>query len=488
MIKKSKTLFGKLKEEFLQATDTLWNNEIQANLFVARILIYTAIIAGIIVLLSFLNVFNIDSSMMTRYLGVAMAELLIPAGLCLYLKGEKPWLKVLLMIAYVLVLASLHMVLGHNIVLCLVFPVVLSIRYYSRPLTAFVSGLTIFTYLLASYYGITHQITRVDLNMVDIPGGTVLEFPVNSDLRSGIDPGILDYHQLFLHFLQHSFLPKFILFTIIAIICAMIADRGRKAIYAQKAETEKTQRLSTELDLASNIQTNTLPRIFPAYPERKEFALHASMTPAKEVGGDFYDFFFVDDDHIALVMADVSGKGIPAALFMMVSRTLIKNRAQMGGSPSEILYDVNNQLCEGNVADLFVTVWLAILEISTGKGMAANAGHEHPALRRAGGEFELVKYKHSLAVAAMEGMVFKEHEFELKPGDTLFVYTDGVAEASREDHTLFGPDRMLQALNKDPDAAPDRLLTNVMEGIQEFVQEAEQFDDITMLSLKYFGS
>jgi sigma-B regulation protein RsbU (phosphoserine phosphatase) len=291
-----------------------------------------------------------------------------------------------------------------------------------------------------------------------------------------------------MHFLQHSFLPKFVLFLMIAVICTMIAERGRLAIYAQKAETEKTERLATELNLASDIQTNVLPNIFPVYPERKEFSLHASMTAAKEVGGDFYDFFFVDDDHIALVMADVSGKGIPAALFMMVARTLIKNRAMMGGGPAEILYDVNNQLCEGNVAELFVTVWLGILEISTGKGMAANAGHEHPVLCKNGDEFALVVYRHSPAVAAMEGMRFKEHEFEMKPGDTLFVYTDGVAEATNAENELFGTDRMLDALNKDPDAAPEQILENVMDGINEFVQGAEQFDDITMLSLKYFGA
>ena len=484
---KRKTFVGKLKEEFLQTTDTLWANEVQANMFVARILIYTSIIALIIIILSETHVFSIESGIMVRYLTIAMVEMLVPAFICIFLKGEKPWLKVLLMFAYVVVLARLHMVLGHNIVLCLVFPVALSVRYYSRPLTSFVAVTTIVTYLFASYYGITRGISRVDLNMLDMPAGTVLNYPEAGTLRSGIDMSTIDNNQLFLHFLQHSFLPKLILFTMIAIICTMIAERGRKAIFAQKAETEKTERLATELNLASDIQTNVLPNIFPVFPDRKEFNLHASMTPAKEVGGDFYDFFFVDDDHIALVMADVSGKGIPAALFMMVARTLIKNRAMMGSSPSEILHDVNNQLCEGNVAGLFVTVWLGILEISTGKGVSVNAGHEHPVIRKHDDEFSLIVYKHSPAVAAMEDLSFKEHEFQLDPGDTLFVYTDGVAEASNAANELFGTDRMLDALNKEPGAVPEKLLENVMDGINEFVQGAEQFDDITMLALKYFG-
>ncbi len=160
----------------------------------------------------------------------------------------------------------------------------------------------------------------------------------------------------------------------------------------------------------------------------------------------------------------------------------------MGGTPSQILYDVNNQLCEGNAAELFVTVWLGILEISTGKGLAANAGHEHPVIRRNGGDCELIVYRHSPAVAAMEGMKFKEHEFELKPGDSIFVYTDGVAEATNKANELFGTDLMLDALNRDPDAMPEQMLANVMDGINEFVQGAEQFDDITMLALKYFGA
>ena len=486
-MKERKTFVGKLKEEFLHTTETLWKNEVEANLFVARILIYTAVIAALIIVLSAIQVFSIDSSFMMRYLGVAVIELVIPAVICFALKGEKPWLKVLLLAAYVIVLGRLHMVLGHNIVLCLVFPVVLSVRYYSRPLTAFVSGLTIVTYLAASYYGITHQITRIDLNMVELPAGTTLHFPELASLRDAVRPALLDHHRLFFHFLQHSFLPKLILFSMIGIVCALIADRGRKMIYAQKEETEKTQRLATELGLASDIQTNVLPNVFPAFPERKEFTLHASMTPAKEVGGDFYDFFFIDDDHIALVMADVSGKGIPAALFMMVARTLIKNRTMMGGSPAEILYDVNNQLCEGNSAELFVTVWLGILEISTGKGMAANAGHEHPVMRTGEDEYKLVVYKHSPAVAAMEGMVFKEHEFTLSPGDSLFVYTDGVAEATNQEKELFGTDRLLEVMNRDPAAMPKQMIENVLQGIDEFVQGAEQFDDITMLSLKYFG-
>ena len=253
------------------------------------------------------------------------------------------------------------------------------------------------------------------------------------------------------------------------------------------AVTAEKERIGAELNVATQIQADMLPRIFPAFPDRKEFDIYASMNPAKEVGGDFYDFFLIDDDHLGLVMADVSGKGVPAALFMVIAKTLIKNRALLGESPAEILNNVNRQLCEGNEAELFVTVWLAVIELSTGRGLAANAGHEHPIIRRADGKFEPIIYRHSPAVATMEEIRFREHPFELHPGDSLFVYTDGVPEATNAANELFGIERTLTSLNRDPGAAPEKLLRTVREDIDTFVGDAPQFDDITMMGLYYSG-
>ena len=268
---------------------------------------------------------------------------------------------------------------------------------------------------------------------------------------------------------------------------ATLSARTLQYVDQVQRVTAEKERIGAELSMATDIQASQLPRLFPAFPNRPEFDVYASMTPAKEVGGDFYDFFLVDDDHIGLVMADVSGKGVPAALFMMISRVLIKSHLQNGETPGEALENVNDQLFEGNDAELFVTAWVAVLEISTGKGIAVNAGHEHPALRRANGQYELVVYRHSPAVATLEGIPYKEHTFQLNPGDSLFVYTDGVAEATSADKELFGTERMLEALNRDPDAEPMGVLKNVMDGINAFVADAEQFDDITMLCLKYIG-
>lgn len=252
--------------------------------------------------------------------------------------------------------------------------------------------------------------------------------------------------------------------------------------------TAEKERMGAELNVATEIQASMLPCIFPAFPEREEFDIFASMNPAKEVGGDFYDFFLIDKDHLALVMADVSGKGVPAALFMVIAKTLLKNSALNGSSPKEILEKVNNQLCENNEAEMFVTVWLGILTISTGNLVCANAGHEYPAIKKAGGEYELFRDKHGFVLAGMEGVKYREYEINLCPGDALFVYTDGVAEATNANDELFGTERMLAALNHGKERGCENLLKTVRDEIDDFVGDAPQFDDITMLSVVYRGS
>ena len=251
--------------------------------------------------------------------------------------------------------------------------------------------------------------------------------------------------------------------------------------------TAEKERISTELSLATKIQADMLPNIYPAFPERPEFDVYAAMDPAKEVGGDFYDFFLVDDDHLCLVMADVSGKGVPAALFMMASKIIIASNAKLGKSPAQILTDTNAAICSNNREEMFVTVWLGILELSTGKLTAANAGHEYPVLRKAGGKFELVKDKHGFVIGGMDGLRYKEYELKMQPGSKLFLYTDGVPEATNAEGELFDTERMLEALNIDPSATPEQTLKNVRAAVDSFVKEAEQFDDLTMLCIEYKG-
>ena len=251
--------------------------------------------------------------------------------------------------------------------------------------------------------------------------------------------------------------------------------------------TAEKERIGAELDVATQIQADMLPRMFPPFPQKKEIDLFASMTPAKEVGGDFYDFFLTDDDHLALVIADVSGKGVPAALFMVISKTLIKNRAMQGGTPAQILADVNNQLCEGNEADMFVTCWLGIFELSTGKMTAASAGHEFPAVCGPDRKFELFRDKHGFVLAGMEGARYRDYEMQLERGGSIFVYTDGVPEATDVNGEMFGTDRLLEALNRRPDKKPAEFLNEVGSAVKEFTGEAPQFDDITMIGMTWHG-
>ncbi len=251
--------------------------------------------------------------------------------------------------------------------------------------------------------------------------------------------------------------------------------------------TAEKERISTELMLAKRIQANMLPSVFPAFPERGEFDIYASMDPAKEVGGDFYDFFLTDDDHLAMVIADVSGKGVPAALFMMASKIVISNYAMLGNSPKEVLRMANETICKSNREEMFVTVWMGILEISTGKVTAANAGHENPVLSDENGHFEMMKDKHGLVIGFMSGVRYKEYEFTMKPGSRLFLYTDGVPEATSAEEELFGNERMMAAVRAAAAVPLPAFLGKIRESVDAFVKDAPQFDDLTMMALEYRG-
>ena len=255
----------------------------------------------------------------------------------------------------------------------------------------------------------------------------------------------------------------------------------------QENMIKEQERIVKELSTARQIQKSVLPHIFPPFPDRAEIDLFATMDPAKDVGGDFYDFYFIDEDHLCLVIADVSGKGIPAALFMMLSKRILEDLARQEPTPSTILEKTNDLLCDNNQAEMFVTVWLGILEISTGKLTAANAGHEFPAICKKGGSFELYKDTHGFVVGGMEGVHYKGYDLQLNPGDKLFVYTDGVPEATDGSGEMFGTDRMITALRSCTDNTPEEILQGVKSAVDSFVGDAEQFDDLTMMCLEYKG-
>lgn len=279
-----------------------------------------------------------------------------------------------------------------------------------------------------------------------------------------------------------------ILFLCAALFCLFLMQRKKEAAREQRDEEKNVERLSTELELAKNIQNNMLPSIYPAFPERKEFDVYARTEPAKELGGDFFDFQMIDREHLALIIADVAGKGIPAAMFMMASKIIIANLAKnRSHDPARILKAVNKQIGANNQSDMFVTLWLGILDLSTGLLSAANAGHEYPCLKHKEQPFRLLKDPHGLVLGVMDKTEYRSYDIQLVPGDTLFLYTDGVTEAVNAEMTEFGTERMVEALNRNPEATVAQLVDHVRDSITSFTGDAPQADDITMMALRYFG-
>lgn len=251
--------------------------------------------------------------------------------------------------------------------------------------------------------------------------------------------------------------------------------------------TAERERVNTELDMAKRIQASMLPNIFPAFPDREEFDLYASMSPAKEVGGDFYDFFMIDDDNLFILIADVSDKGIPAALFMMSTKILINYRAKNGGSPGEILQDVNNQISIDNDEMMFVTVWMGILNLRTGNLKCTNAGHEYPFIRTKDKGFRLYEDKRGQMVGVLPGTNYEDYELSLNKGDAIFVYTDGIPEAVNSSGEMYGMERLESRINDIEDQSPEGILRGIREDVDEFSKDTTQFDDLTMLCVEYKG-
>ena len=441
-------------------------NEREANQYSCRCLRVMALIAALAWLLNLLDIFIVPQAVMNAGMPVCIFSFLLPTILSSEMPRMGGRFKYLIMGCCILGITVLSIAIPKHTVLAWIAPVLLSCHYYSRKLTASALAASVVCLYVAGIAGL--YVGEGDPNLIKA-------FQAEEAV---ITPEI--FKEAVLFFL----LPRSAILVGMAFVCITVAKRTRSLLEKQAADSSARQRIETELNVATQIQADMLPGIFPAFPERPEFDVYADMRPAREVGGDFYDFFLVDSDHLALVIADVSGKGVPAALFMVIAKTLLKNAVQTGLSPKVVLEKVNNQLCENNEAEMFVTAWLGVYEISTGKLTAANAGHEYPAIRRADGRFELFKDRHGFVLAGMEGSRYREYELTLAPGDVVFLYTDGVTEATDAANDLYGTDRMLKALNSLPGAAPEQLLGAVKESIDRFVGSAPRFDDITMLAFQ----
>ena len=480
---KKRSLWRRLGQT-LTVDEMFHETEIQANRLGSLILLCSSIILALIMLLTAFGIFPLAWDTIFSPSVPAIIEIIALLAVSVWKGHDAWWLKYVLLVGMVVVYARIDGMLTHKAAILMVLPTVFSSRYFSRRLTVMTSLLSTAVFFLSAIWGATHGM--INLNIVTMPEGTQFTatggFLGDAVINAGPDARMLIQNTLL-----YDFLPKWLMFSVAAVISCNIARRGREMVMTQHETDMKNARIESELYLASRIQSDMLPNRFPAFPDRREFDIRASMTPAREVGGDFYDFFLLDEDHLFLLMADIAGKGIPAAMFMTASKISLGNNARLGKSPAQILTDTNAAICSNNREEMFVTVWLGILEISTGKLVAANAGHEYPALKQANGKFELYKDRHGFVVGGMAGVQYKDYELTLEPGSKLFLYTDGVTESTDALDGMFGTERMIAALNTDPEAPAEQILENVRHGVEDFVKGAEQFDDLTMLCLEYRG-
>lgn len=463
-----KSIFRKVKDTLKSnfITDQLfWEEEIQANCLVGRTLLYCSFVLALCWLLNVFGIFTVDKTVMAKASIHGLLELLIPMAICNYFSGKKKWLKYLLLIEMTIVLARIDSILSFKVHLIMVIPVVLSIRYYSRAFCAQISVLSTIIFAISSFCTSYFNIGQLDLNYYDI------------------NPYI--YAQ---NYMIHSFLPQWMIFAVIASVCAEVAKSGKMMVLKQDESSRQHQRVETELEMAAKIQKTALPSIDTiAELNDGSFELFASMEPAKEVGGDFYNYFYIDPNHLALIIADVSGKGVPASLFMMISKILLDITFNNSRSPAKILEEVNHILCKKNLHNMFVTVWLGIIDLETGDMITANAGHEYPVICRKGQYYELYKDKHGIVLGAKDGIKYSDELIHFEPGDKLFVYTDGVMEAKNDLGRLYGVDHMIDILNFCKDSSPTELISNMQNNIHSYENGTEQFDDITMMAFQFIN-
>ncbi|MBU4438481.1 MAG: PP2C family protein-serine/threonine phosphatase [Firmicutes bacterium] len=442
-------------------------NEDKANQYAAKCLTIVAAIVGIVWILNFVNFFIISDTLMNIAMPISITLFLLPSLMIKVISGPKWYLKYLIMACTILGMTSLSTMMTYHTVLAWICPLLISCHYYSKKFTAWTLAGSVIFMTIAIFSGL--YIGLWDSNMMAE--------------MDGVEKRVITASILIRTF-KFYYLPR--VFTLIAVapICVTLMDRTRELLNKQKKDSEEKERISAELNVATEIQISMLPSIFPAFTNREEFDIYATMQPAKEVGGDFYDFFSIDDDHLAVVIADVSGKGVPAALFMVVAKTLIKNHTQAGLTPVEVFTLVNAQLCENNDVGMFVTAFMGVFEISTQQFTCVNAGHNPPLLKRAAGGFDYLKLHTGFVLGGMEEMKYQQLEMQLANDDELYLYTDGVTEATNAKDELYGEDRLLSVLNSNAGLKPDALLSSIKKDIDNFVNGAPQFDDITMVAFK----
>lgn len=452
MKEKIKTLFirpsGALKE-------TLRENEIKIN---KLMLLLTAITTGVMLVYWLLSVVLpgtlLDSSNLISLVIYYLIISGIVTAVCFASKFKPKAIKYVLFIVFIDIIVSFSTQIMQDDKLILVFPLIMSTRYYSMHFSLFTS-----LYLIFSSYWLP-----------------IIEYLTLSGDQAGAIVKLLQQHT------TDIIIEMVPLYIFIILLSVVLAYNGRSVLQRQSEISQKMARTQADLDMAKNIQISQLPAEFPL---REEFEIHAEMHPAKEVGGDLYDCFMIDDDHLGIVIGDVSGKGVPASLFMMMTRKLLNHLGTSIQEPAEVIRQLNVQLEKGNEENMFVTIWYGVLTISTGEIRAVNAGHNFPVIKNADGRFEKLKIKSGPFVGGMPKAKYKQYEFKLEKGSTMFIYTDGVEDACDIKDECFGSDRMIETLNANAECDPKELISAMMQTLGDYSKGAEQFDDITMLALRY---
>ena len=470
--------------------DTQWQalleNEAEANRYAAKCLAVCAGVGALAWLFNILGIFIIPAAIMNIAMPFTILFFLLPTLLCRLTKGTPPWLKYAIIICGIISIFILSGAMPKHGVLAWAVPIVLSCHYYSKNLTRLTLVASWVFFSASIYIGI--YFGEGDLNLFFMSFEHFEEVVMQREMYDATifsafpripTASMLKSATLFF------VVPRALILLGISSICTTIAARTRRLLERQIKDSEERQRISTELDVATRIQADMLPCIFPAFPDRPEFDIYATMNPAKEVGGDFYDFFMVDHSHLAIVIADVSGKGVPAALFMVIGKTLINDHTKPGTDLGKVFSEVNELLCRANNEGLFITAFEGVLDLVTGEFTFVNAGHELPFIAKSGAPFAPYKIRAGFVLAGMEEMRYRCGSIELAPGDKIFQYTDGVTEATDGDNQLYGMERLEQVLVKNNDRSPHELLPLVKADIDAFVGDAPQFDDITMLCMEF---
>ena len=464
----------------MQENIVLRENEQKSNRMMALILNVTFVIVVITWVLFETGFFYIR----IQYRGLMIFNLVLIGiinGISRYFEYNKPWIKYMLMFSMIFVCAVSTVVLTYNVPLLTAVPILLSIRYFNKKYTMHISIISIIVFFAAYIIGANYGM--LDLNFVQYEPGTTIVTNEKMWLDDAVRDIPYDSTRMIINTIVSNYFVKLLQLVIIAVASWQMVVHCQILMQKEKDLAQSTARIGAELEMAEKIQKDMLPNIFPVFSEKDEFDLYASMTTAREVGGDFYDFFMIDKDHLCLVIADVSGKGIPAAMFMMTAKTMIKDYALTKSSTSEIFTEVNERLCENNEAGMFATAWIGILDLRTMIMQFTNAGHNFPMIQRNGKPCEMLKKKHGLFLAGMEDVIYRQDEIELQSGDRLMLYTDGVTEAHNPKKELFGEDRLMNYLNGSTGEKGKTVLSGILNEVNTFSDNAGQFDDITMAIL-----